>query len=110
MHTSKEILEFIDNMIDAMLKRPKMYASTPETLEEILTYFDIIRYFILSEANSEAALESKYADFLRDRGYNAMTFTAAARFPKPLTNEDLDLFQETSAFFKEYINYRDSHH
>ena len=75
MKPSAEIVKFIDDMQRHMLQRPRIYASSPQSLEEQLTLLENLRVFVLSDQPGFPT-DSAYREYATRVGKcGAMSFT-----------------------------------
>lgn len=102
MRSAGEIVAHIEKKMQAMLLRPKMYASSPEALEDVLWELDRLREFALDERQLEADCGA-YSAFLCNRGFGAGTFCQHTRNGS-LTDKDLKLFEDLARFWREYMD------
>ncbi len=106
MRSTQEVVDHIDKLMRAMLDRPKMYASNPESLEDLLCYLDRLRDFATEErklVDREQGFDG-YTTFLVSRGFGSANFChRKRRRKKRLTEEDLRLFEQLAQFWREYL-------
>jgi hypothetical protein len=94
MKTPDEIVAFIDTLERHMLRRPSMYALTPESLEEQLQLLESLRAFILSGQQNSSGM-SAYREYVMRVGRSgAMSFTGKLRN---------DIWREFCKFFEGYL-------
>lgn len=102
MKNAIEIVNYIDEYVFHCLKRPAMYASTPQALEDILRVCDEIRDFAM-EVNEVFLGEgcTSFSQFLLSKGFGRQTFTNAKE------NEglsDFQMFNNLAEIYSAYLN------
>lgn len=104
MKTALEVVGFIDEYVFHSLKRPAMYASSPQALEDILSFCDGLRNYIMEVPRDFMGDEcTSYSSFLQSKGYGAGTFT------DPKKNEGLtnsQVFKNLASHYEEYLKVR----
>jgi hypothetical protein len=94
---SNAIVAFIDQHISSMLEYPHMHASSPEQLEAVFYYMDLIKDFIEHGTTPSWSGGSSYAKYLHESGCEAQMFIpVAAAAPR----ED---YVELIKFLKGYL-------
>jgi hypothetical protein len=63
--SASEILEFIDSYYAHMVSRPTMYASSPDSFEDIIVVLEYLRAFILEDELQS----SGYSNFTANLGF-----------------------------------------
>src|SRR5262249_33734508 len=105
MKSPEQIVAYIDTHIHyAITRRPWMYASTPEALEEVLSALDTVRYFILFAPEAEFPVhEPSYSTYLSRNGYGVAGFCTRYRERSERAVENRELFAELAAFWRRYV-------
>src|ERR1035438_3410077 len=94
MKTPDEIVMFIDSLERHMLRRPSMYTSSPESLEDQLQLLESLRLFVVSD-KPDSSVTSAYREYAQRVGKSgAMSFTGKRR------NE---IWHEFCQFFNGYL-------
>ena len=101
MRTALEIVNFIDEYVFHCLKRPAMYASTPQALEDVLDLCDFIRNYIMEvEEVSVGDGCTSFRSFLLSKGYGVGLFSTAKE-NEGLSNSQV--FIKLARKFEEYL-------
>ncbi|GEM_PF-2900585 len=101
MKSSQEILEYIRGRYAVILERPHMYASSPQALEDVLTWLDHLREFIVVGGTPSAP--SAYSKYLLSRGFGSGNFTSRKYPPRSLNDNDRKIFKELCDFWRDYL-------
>ena len=106
MKNAIEIVNYIDEYVFHCLKRPAMYASSPQALEDILSFCDEIRNFAM-EVNEVFLGEgcTSFRQFLKSKGFEAQAFTNAK---ENQGLNDFEMFNKLVKIYSEYLNNKSS--
>ena len=94
MKTSEQIRAYLLDAVDHALRRPMMYHSSPESMEECFALIDDLLAFMAGDAHSP------YTEYLVEQGFGAMRFTT--RLPGAGQAEG-DRFRAFAQFFAAYL-------
>ncbi len=98
MKSANETVEYIEQITLAAQARPKMYVSSPVALEEIFSWFDKLRSFILSPDITSESRRDGYTGYLISRGCGSASYCHR----KETDGEPLPSFEEVVAVFHDY--------
>jgi hypothetical protein len=94
MRTAEEIVQYIDNLEQRMLKRPGMYAGSPQSLEIQIELLESLRAFILTD-QSEPLHLSAYREYAqRVAKVGPLSFTV---------KRSNDIWHQFIDFFRGYL-------
>lgn len=124
MRDSRQVLDYIDWLIDNWLRNPESHADSPATLECAFGIFEDIREFILEEApdvpppgpgDEQPGILPRdlllgilrdlggYAAFLADQGYQSSNFSTGMPPVTPQKAPDRESFQPLCDFLRKYL-------
>jgi hypothetical protein len=95
------IIEYIDNVIDAMLASPSGFASSTKSLEEQLMTLEDIREFAITGRRHSEDGRMGYADFMTANDYGAAIFSSEKI--NRLSPEELQKMKELCTHWKKFM-------
>ena len=97
--SSKEVLELIDQRLSYFVAKPEGYASSPRALEDVITYLESIRGFILGDRDEGEAF-SNYAASL---GYGTASICHEPGTSELLSEHDIQMFHRVAEVLKAFL-------
>ena len=94
-----EAIALIDEKIAQILRRPKMYSSSSESLEVTLLTLESLREQMIED---EASATHDLSEFFTTKGFSAMSMTTFAQ-SKGMTDVD-DLYEFVTTSWKEFLS------
>lgn len=79
MKNADDMIRKIEQLIGGMLDRPQMYADSPESLETLFHYFDLLRTYAISDEQTDVGAMTGYAQYLVAQGLGSASVSSHLR-------------------------------
>jgi hypothetical protein len=96
-----ELLQYIDDTYREIVDRPRMYAATPESLEEKLITLEDVREFAIT-CERIGSMRSGYFNFLMSEGFGVAIFTSSEQFAQ--RTDIADAFAAVADLWGRFLN------